>query len=379
MSRGHVTVLLSLLSCTAVSSVAATGSCRAQGDYDQITATVTEKFYDKTFRGLDWPSRVAYYKKLVRCPDDEAAVAVQVNRLLSELHASHTALYTKADIDYWALNSLFSSSNDGYPIEFAGIWPQLRDGHWYARYVFEDSPAARAGLVQGDRLSRLNGNAFSPFAFTGKRDSLTFSRGGDAPRETALQANHQSVISAFISASAASRQILKAGGKRVGYFHLWTARDVILRSLKDSLLAFEAARVDALIIDLRGGYGGTSPDYLEPVYKSAFLQSIPKYFLIDDGVRSGKEMLAALVKRDKLGTLVGSKTAGGFLGAGPFRLLDDRYFLLLAVRGGVPMDLPPIEGVGVRPDVPVAACRARCATPDTEIARALKLIGAPSR
>jgi C-terminal processing protease CtpA/Prc len=90
-------------------------------------------------------------------------------------------------------------------------------------------------------------------------------------------------------------------------------------------------------------------------------------------------MLAALVKRDKLGTLVGSKTAGGFLGAGPFRLLDDRYFLLLAVRGGVPMDLPPIEGVGVRPDVPVAACRARCATPDTEIARALKLIGAPSR
>jgi carboxyl-terminal processing protease len=321
---------------------------------------------------------VAYYRKLVGCADDEAKVAVQVNRLLAELHASHTALYTKADMDYWALNSLFSSTNDGYAIEWAGIWPQLREGQWYARYVFEDSPAAHAGLVQGDELLKLNGSAFSPFAFTGEPDSLTFSRGGKAPRGVSLQANRQSVMSAFMASSAASRRILNAGEKRVGYFHLWTAREAILQSLKDSLAAFEAARVDALIIDFRGGYGGTSPDYLEPLHKSAFLESVPKYFLIDDGVRSGKEMLAAMIKRDQIGTLVGSKTAGGFLGAGPFRLLNDRYFLLLAVRGGVLPNLPPIEGVGVKPDVAVAACRARCVAPDTELAEALRLIGGPS-
>jgi len=348
--------------------------CRARSDYDTITATVTERFYDKTFRGLDWPSRVAQYRKLVRCSDDEAKVAVQVNRLLSELHASHTALYTKADIDYWGLNSLFSSTTDAYAIEFAGIWPQQREGRWYAKYVFEDSPAARAGLAQGDELLKINGRPFAPLGFTGRSDVLTFSRGGKPPREVSLQASHQNILQAFVRSSAASRQILTAGDERVGYFHLWTARETILQSLKDSLSEFETARVDALIIDLRGGYGGTSPDYLEPLRKSAYLTSIPVYFLIDDGVRSGKEMLAAMVRRDKLGTLVGSRTAGGFLGAAPIRLLDERYFLLLAVRGGLPLDLPPIEGVGVRPDVSVPACRARCGAPDTELAKALELI-----
>lgn len=371
----HWRFLLSLLLSASITPAVAADGCRAQSEYDEITAAVTKQFYDKTFRGLDWPARVAEYRKLVRCSDDEAKVAVQVNRLLAELHASHTALYTKADMDYWALNSMFAAGNDSYPVEFAGVWPQQRNGRWYAKYVFEDSPAARAGLVQGDELLKLNGQAFAPLAFTGQSDALTFSRGGKAARSVSVQAIHQSIIQGFITSSAASRQVLNAGGKRVGYFHLWTARDVILQSLKDSLGAFEQERVDAVIIDLRGGYGGTSPDYLEPVRTNAYLESIPKYFLIDDGVRSGKEMLAAMIKRDKIGTLVGSRTAGMYLGAAPIRLVNGRYFLLLAVQSGVLPNLPPIEGVGVEPDLAVAACRARCAAPDTELIKALALIG----
>src|SRR6185295_8199945 len=276
MSRAAVALLWGALCCAPGASAIAADPCRAHVEYDQIASTVTANFYDKTFRGLDWPARVASYRRLVGCEDDEAKVALQVNRLLSELHASHTALYTQTDMDYWALNSLFSANDEGYPLQFAGIWPQQRDGRWYAKYVLENSPAARAGVVQGDQLLRLNGTAFTPFGFTGQLDSLTFSRGGRAPREVSLQANRQSIISAFVSSSAASRQILDARGKRVGYFHVWTARDAILQSLKDSLAAFEAARVDALIIDLRGGYGGTSPDYLEPLHKSTYLKSIPR-------------------------------------------------------------------------------------------------------
>jgi carboxyl-terminal processing protease len=374
MTPARVGWLLSLVLGAITSPAVASESCRAQNDYHEITATVTKNFYDKTFRKLDWPARVEYYREQVRCADDETQVAVQVNRLLAELHTSHTALYTKADIDYWALNAFFSSGNDGHPIAFSGIWPQQREGRWYAKYVFEDSAAARAGIVQGDELRKLNGQPFAPLAFTGENDSLMFSRGRNAPRSVTLQAPRQSVVQAFIASSAASRQTLNVGDKRVGYFHLWTARDAILQNLKDSLASFEAASVDALIIDLRGGYGGTSPDYLEPIHTSAYLSRIPKYFLIDDGVRSGKEMLAAMIKRDRIGTLVGSKTAGGFLGAGPFRLLDNRYFLLLAVRGGVLPNLPPIEGVGVQPDVAVAPCRARCVAYDTELAKALELI-----
>ncbi len=104
--------------------------------------------------------------------------------------------------------------------------------------------------------------------------------------------------------------------------------------------------------------------YLRKIRESAYWGKVRKYFLIDDSVRSGKEMLAGIVKRDGVGTLVGSRTAGYFLGASPFRFFHDKYFLLLAVGDGTVPVLPGIgriEGVGVTPDVFVEPCRMYCA------------------
>jgi carboxyl-terminal processing protease len=293
---------------------------------------------------------------------------------LSELHASHTALYTRSDIHYWGLNSLFSSSPADYRLYFAGIWPERRGEQWYVRYVLEDSPAARAGIAQGDQLLQLNDAAFSPFAFTEHADSLVIRSTDNVRRTLSVQSEYQNIMEAFIAASKASRRIFTVSGKRVGYFHLWAARDSILQAMEGALAEFEASRVDALIVDFRGGYGGTSPDYLASLRASTHLLSVPRFFLIDEGVRSGKEMLAAMVKKEKLGILVGSKTAGAFLGAVPVRFFADRYFLLVAAYGSVPVDLPPIEGVGVRPDVEVPLCRARCGGRDAQLEKVLELI-----
>lgn len=142
---------------------------------------------------------------------------------------------------------------------------------------------------------------------------------------------------------------------------------------------FEDRGIDFLIIDYRGGYGGTSEDYLNKIRESAYWQNVPKYFLIDDSVRSGKEMLAGIIKRDGLGTLVGSTTAGYFLGASPFRLFDDKYFLLLAIGDGTVPVLPGIgriEGVGVTPDIFIEPCRMYCAEHDPVLEKAIELISA---
>ena len=362
----------------AASPVVGADVCRARHDYDEIVAAATERFYDRAFRGLDWPSRVEHYRRKVRCDDREQHVAIEVNALLSELHQSHTALYTQADIDYWGLSSLFAPRLTDFALNFAGIWPQRQGDGWYAKYVLEGSPAARAGVRQGDHLALLNGQAFNPLDFTGQADLLVASSDGRARRDVSIQSTRVSIMQAFIDASNASRTTFIRQGKRVGYFHLWTARDAILQSLQAAIAEFDAARVDGLILDFRGGYGGTSPDYLAPLRASAHLMSVPKVFLIDDGVRSGKEMLAAMVRKQKLGTLVGSRTAGGFLGAVPVRLLDDRYFLLVAAYDGIPLDLPTIEGVGVQPDVRVAPCRMRCAGRDPQLEKALELLGSVS-
>ena len=358
----------------AAASARAADDCDSRHEFDQIVSEVTHRFYDKTFHGLDWPARTRHYRHALSCGADAAGVALVVNQLLSELHASHTALYTRADMHYWGLNSVFSPNLMDYRLNFAGIWPERQNGQWFAKYVFEGSAAARAGVARGDELLQLNDAPFSPFAFTDQTDSLVVRSVPKARRTLAIKADYMSIMQAFIDASKASTRTIELPGKRVGYFHLWTARDSILQALREALAGFEASRVDALIVDFRGGYGGTSPDYLAPLRASPHLMSVPKFFLIDDGVRSGKEMLAAMVKQEKLGTLVGSRTSGAFLGAVPVRLIDGKYFLLVAAYGSIPVDLPPIEGVGVQPDIEVAPCSAFCGGHDAPLEKALALV-----
>jgi C-terminal processing protease CtpA/Prc len=183
-------------------------------------------------------------------------------------------------------------------------------------------------------------------------------------------------MQAFIRASQASVAIRKVGDLHVGYFHLWGARAPILQSLKDALALFESQKVNALVLDLRGGYGGTSLDYLQPIWRSVYLMSVPRYFLIDENVRSGKEMLAAIAARDHLAELVGSRTAGAFLGAVPVRIDGGRYFVVVAAFGGNLPDLPRVEGRGVTPTIRVEPCRIHCRGRDPQWEKVVGLIRA---
>jgi C-terminal processing protease CtpA/Prc len=101
---------------------------------------------------------------------------------------------------------------------------------------------------------------------------------------------------------------------------------------------------------------------------------VPVYFLSDDSVRSGKELLAALVRRDGLGTLVGSTTAGYYLSGRMNRLLDNRYFLYVAVGTFPTPGTGDIEGIGVAPDIEVSPCRQHCNGSDPILDRVLQLI-----
>jgi carboxyl-terminal processing protease len=355
-------------------ATAAERDCAARHDFDLIAGAVSERFYDKTFNGLDWPKRIAHYRERVRCGGTEQEVAARANELLSELHASHTAAFTRTDLDYWGFNSVFSQQDSEYAFNFSGIWARRNGARWYARYVLEASPAAAAALQQGDELVSINGAPFSPTAFTAGPDHLVVSSDGRERRTVTLQARSESVMQAFIRASQASAAIRPVGDARVGYFHLWGARAPILQSLKDALTRFESQKVDALVLDLRGGYGGTSLDYLQPLWRSAYLMSVPRYFLIDENVRSGKEMLAAIAARDDLAQLVGSRSAGAFLGAEPVRIDGGRYFVLVAAFDGTLPDLPRVEGRGVEPAIEVQPCRMHCGGRDPQWEKVVGLI-----
>ena len=358
----------------------ATGdSCQALTDVSVILSIVTEQFYDRSFNGLDWRSEVASVVEATGCDEMPADVTQRVNALLSRLDASHTAVYSPQDLDYWGLNSLFYFDGlDGYALPFPGIWATRHNDGWFATHVLNGSEAEQAGVQAGDELLQLNGGDFSPTAFVAGNNTLEISADGRTTRTVQIEAPVHSVMRAFVDASAASAQILTTsgsnGGKTAGYYRIWAARDQIQRDFQAAIEHFTMQEVDALIVDLRGGFGGTSEEYLAAVRFMRAQRPVPVYFLIDDSVRSGKELLAAVVRRDELGTLVGSTTAGYYLSGRMNRVLNDRYFLYVAVSEYPTPGPQPIEGVGIAPDIEVEPCRQYCGGRDPVLARVLEII-----
>lgn len=360
------------------SSIATAQECAVLGTYDQITAAVTDRFYDKNFRGLDWKQRVGFYRSGLSCKDSDKTLAEQVNKLLGELNVSHTSLYTRDDLEYWALQSIFSRNTTDYPIAFPGVWAEREEDKWYAKYVLPGSSAAKAGVLQGDALIGLNGAAFQPTAFSAKAiNKLTVSSDGKKQRVVSLPAAEQSVQMALLTASQDSQKTVVRANKRIGYFHLWSGtHESFLKALNSALGNFEEQQVDALILDIRGGFGGASLDYLTKLKESSYLSTIPKVVLIDNGVRSGKELVAATIKHENMATLVGSRTAAAFMGASPIRFSDDKFLLYLAVANWFPPEIGPIEGIGVEPDIDVKQCLLYCAGRDLQLERAYEIVTA---
>jgi carboxyl-terminal processing protease len=379
---------LALLCVSALSSPAAIAQsddadCAPLRDISVVLSVVTEQFYDRSFNGLNWSAEVAAATEGTQCSDSPGQVADRVNALLARLSASHTALYTTEDLDYWGLNSLFHFDGlDAYTLPFAGVWATMEDSaqsgdpRWFATHVLNGSAAESAGILQGDELMLLNGGAFTPTGFVPGMNRVQVSSDGMTSREITLDVPVQSVMRAFVDASVASSRVLDLPslGKRIAYYRIWAARDQIQRDFQDALENFSESDINALIVDLRGGFGGTSDDYLSAVRFMRVQNPVPVYFLIDDSVRSGKELLAAIVRRDRLGTLVGSATAGYYLSGRMNRLLDNRYFLYVAVGTFPTPGTGEIEGVGVVPDIEVTPCRQHCVGSDPILDRVLQLI-----
>ena len=144
---------------------------------------------------------------------------------------------------------------------------------------------------------------------------------------------------------------------------------------------------DALIWDLRDGWGGAQPDYLDlfnargPTMQvtdrsgtSEFVNvkwRKPVAMLINGGTRSGKEVLAYGFKKYSLGELIGTRTEGAVLAATAF--LIGSGLLLLAVED-VQVDGEHLEGVGVTPTIEVQAIAASAGSDDPQLSRAVAVL-----
>src|SRR5215472_3335245 len=73
---------------------ASTSTFSGSATFEDVWRTVRDRFYDPRLRGLDWAEvRERYISEAARASSEDELAGV-INRMLSQLRASHTRYYT---------------------------------------------------------------------------------------------------------------------------------------------------------------------------------------------------------------------------------------------------------------------------------------------
>jgi carboxyl-terminal processing protease len=375
--------------------------------FDEVWELVRDRFYDPRLKGLDWQAMRARYRPQAESARNREEMAAAINAMLMELGASHTHYYTPEDPAYYQLADIFSGALERRGLERVfprgevtypgiGTFTQADDqGRTFITGVVEGAPAHQAGLLVGDEVLSVDDSPFRAVdSFRGKAGAPVSIRirrtSGAAPIAISVTPAELHPNAMFLRGLQASAHIIGAGNNaRVGYVHVWSYAGGRYQSALEDLIADGPLRdADALVWDLRDGWGGAQPEYLDLFNPRAPTMQVrarngetglvdvkwrkPVAMLINGGTRSGKEVLAYGFKEYRIGELIGNRTEGAVLAATAF-LVGDEGLLLLAVED-VLVDGERLEGVGVTPTIEVAFDPRYAAGVDPQLDRAVQVL-----
>lgn len=351
--------------------------------FDSVWETVNENFFDSNFNGVNWSEMRSRYKPQAARAKSTEQLAEVINQMLSELNTSHTHFYTQNEPAYYQIAGIFRQylmedlkpflPNGKLAYTGIGIYTETIDNKTFIKAIINGSPAEKAGLEIGDRLLSVEGKPFQPIqSFVNQADrevTVIIQRTADAaPQEITVVPQVFNPATMFLDAVDNSVEIIKRGGKKIGYIHIWSYADRQYQEQLETELIYDRLRdTDGLIWDIRDGWGGASPNYLNiftapvPTVTSIFRDGSkrkeqmqwqkPVVMLVNQGSRSGKEILAYGFRKYGIGKIVGSQTAGAVVAGSPY-IMPDGSLLYLAVAD-VFIDGERLEGKGIVPDVRV--------------------------
>ncbi len=352
----------------------------------QIVAIVERDFYSAdVLRARDWPRLVKRADAALRRAHTPDARSAAIQALLAGLATSHTAYFARSDPRRADLAAIFQpvlernaehcppERRPAFPIrsDEIGVWWERLGEAWFVAGLLDGGPAQQAGLLLGDEVVAADGEPFEPVeAFAGKatrsvRLSVRRQREGPlATHEVVVRSSEP--LAAYAAATRKSAHVIERGAARIGYVRLWSGVGDAPAEARAGIRELNAKGVDGLVLDLREGWGGVPPDFVS-IFDRAVPQLVtrtrdeelhfdgqvrtPAVVLINERVRSGKEVLAYAIRKHRLATLLGTRTPGALL-PGTAYCLEDGALLYLAV-GTITIDGEEREGRGIDPDIAV--------------------------
>lgn len=353
--------------------------------WDTAVRRITRTFYDPGRAAAFNESAQAAWRKATDFTSAMQSHDTLLESLLASMRASHTARFTPDMIAYYEALSIYGEGRcwtrvlrklfppDGV-VTYEGIGWRIRaiDGRIFAAAIYDGGPASRAGILLGDEVVSIDGVAPTEIeSFRGRSGQAVNLRIRRSPAAAVITLDvipeHIEPTRLFLSAMRDSVRIIERDGRRIGCIRPWSYAGEEYQALLGSELSVGRLKdVDALVLDLRDGWGGASPEYAELFVGGAptmtfigrtgrkriasFRWTRPLVVVIDEATRSGKEVLAWTLQRRRV-CLVGTRTAGAVL-AGEASILPDGSLLIVAVQD-VRLDGVRLEGLGVAPDVTV--------------------------
>lgn len=356
-----------------------------QATLKEVWQEVNDHFFDPNFNGVDWKAKRQEYENQLKAVQSLEEASVVINQMLSELKTSHTQFYTQQEPAYYQLLGIFNRGSFRKQLErifpngkldYTGIGIFTKDinGKTFISGIIDGTPAAKSGLKVGDEVIAVDGKPYQPIqSFVDKAEkevkvSIQQSIDPKSRKNLTVIPRKLHPDTLFLEAMRQSIQILERNSKKIGYVHIWSyAGDQYQQLLVEEIGFGKLKDTEGLILDLRDGWGGAEPNYLNifnkqvpgltQMARDGVKRTIdrqwrkPVVMVVNNGSRSGKEILAYGFKKYGIGKLIGTKTAGAVVGGSPF-LLDDGNLLYLAVVD-VWVDGERLEGKGVIPDIEV--------------------------
>ena len=264
--------------------------------------------------------------------------------------------------------------------EYGGIGvvltQNLDTGVTAASSVYEDSPAMKAGMKDGDIIYQVEGRDVSGMALEEISGSIKGEK-GTTVEITVLRGEEREEVSLTITRDTIQAETVKTRmlEDEIGYLAISEFDSVTLEQYREGLAELTTQGMEGLIVDLRGNPGGNLDtvceilDLMLPegliVYtedkdgnRQEFTSDeaqevqVPLAVLVDGNSASASEIYAGAIQDYGIGQIVGTKTYGKGVVQTIYDLKDGTSLKLTVAEYFTPNGRN-IDGEGITPDVEV--------------------------
>lgn len=222
----------------------------------------------------------------------------------------------------------------GGSVEGIGVSVELIDENFVIQKVYANSPAQKAGVLSGDRIVQVDGEAIK-----GKElDAVISQLRGNAGTKVKLGLTRQGVKNMITLEMSRAQVDLPSVHYElrgdIGYILIDSFSENTSDGVKEALNYFDSKKITKVVLDLRNNPGGyldqaisvaqnfvpkgvvTKLDYKDPVRPDeTYYSNLEKIkyklaVLVNENTASAAEILTGAIKDTKAGVIIGNKTFG---------------------------------------------------------------------